>query len=222
MKLPEKFIYKNIANIISILGVLPLCILFMDGGYQYLIPLFIYNNIMDDLDGILAVELNIESEFGAIMDNVCDAISHVVFVMVVGMHYGGACAIFSLASAAAIILRVVFRLSPKTVSVAGSPTNELIRHVLFILLLADIFTFSPASILIVVFALHAASMLIPFKMRYLIRNMTKSTTAISLVNVALLVAWLVPSTTLIIASCFIVTYLFSFVVGGIMWLGKET
>jgi len=49
-----KVAYKNIPNIVSILGILPLALLFVDNGYQYIIPLIIYNNIMDDLDGILA------------------------------------------------------------------------------------------------------------------------------------------------------------------------
>ncbi len=52
-------IYKNLANAVSILGVLPLCLLFVADGYRYLIPLIVYNNIMDDLDGILAAKLNI-------------------------------------------------------------------------------------------------------------------------------------------------------------------
>ena len=73
---------RNVANVVSILGVLPLCVLFCEYGYQYLIPLIVYNNIMDDLDGVLAVKLDIKSEFGAMLDNVCDAISHSVFVFV--------------------------------------------------------------------------------------------------------------------------------------------
>ena len=66
----NSFIFKNLANAVSILGVLPICILFHEGGFQYLIPLIIYNNVMDDLDGILAGKLNIRSGVGATMDNV--------------------------------------------------------------------------------------------------------------------------------------------------------
>lgn len=54
-----KFIYRNLANATSLLGVLPLVILFLDNGYLYVIPLIIYNNFMDDLDGVLAAKLNI-------------------------------------------------------------------------------------------------------------------------------------------------------------------
>jgi len=61
-------IYKNLPNIVSLLGVLPLSILFFKDGFQYLIPLIIYNNIMDDLDGILAIKLNLKSDFGAALD----------------------------------------------------------------------------------------------------------------------------------------------------------
>ena len=84
----KRSIYKNIPNVVSILGVVPLIVLFVEDGYQYIIPLIIYNNIMDDLDGILSAKLNARSEFGARLDNVCDAISHTIIVMVIGLHYG--------------------------------------------------------------------------------------------------------------------------------------
>ena len=51
-----------------------------------------------------------------------------------------------------------------------------------------------------------------------IRSLTKSATAISLVNVALVLAWLVPDTTLIIAGCFVISYLYSFGLGAVTWL----
>jgi phosphatidylserine synthase len=190
---------RNLANIVSILGVLPICILFGEHGYLYLLPLIIYNNFMDDLDGVLAAKLNIRSDFGAILDNVCDAIAHTVFVMVVGMHFvqqaghpylGGICLASSLLAAVAMILRVVTRINPTSVTGTGSPTNELIRHIFFVLLVAQIFAFDPTPYLIATFSLHAVSMLVPFKMPYLIRSLTKSAIAIGMVNVALLVAWL--------------------------------
>lgn len=200
------FFYKNLANAVSLLGVLPLCILFREDGYQYLIPLMIYSNVMDDLDGILAGKLNIRSEFGAMMDNVCDAISHSVFVMVVGMQFGGACAAASLVGATAIVWRSVSRLVPGQAAGTGSATNELIRHVLFVLLLARIFEFDAVPYLVAAFLIHSVSMLIPYKLPYLIRGMTKSALAIGLVNVALLVAWLVPTVSSVIAASFIITY----------------
>ncbi len=205
------FLYKNLANAVSILGVLPLCILFREGGYQYLIPLMIYSNVMDDLDGILAGKLSIRSEFGAMMDNVCDAIAHSVFVMVVGMHFGGVCVAASLFGVTAIVWRSVYRLVPGQAAGTGSATNELIRHVLFVLLLAQIFKFNAAPYLIAAFLFHTVSMLLPYKLPYLIRGMTKSALAIGLVNVALLVAWLVPTATPVIAASFIISYLVSLV-----------
>ena len=220
-------VYNNLANGVSILGVLPLCILFLKNGSDYLIPLIVYNNIMDDLDGILAAKLNIKSEFGAILDNVCDAFSHTLFVMLVAMWYAdlgnGAnvvsvvLVLFGLAAATALLLRVVARLSPTSATGTGSPTNELMRHLLFILLLSSDDKFNPAPIVIVTFALHAVSMLAPIRMPSLIRSLTKSATATSLVNVALVVAWLVPGTTLVIAVCFVISYLYSFGWGWFMW-----
>jgi phosphatidylglycerophosphate synthase len=202
-------IYRNLANAVSILGVLPLCLLFREGGYQFLIPLIIYNNVMDDLDGILAAQLNIRSEFGAILDNVCDSIAHSIVVMVVGIHFGGICAAVSLIGVTAMVLRGVSRLDPGRAAGTGSPTNELIRHMLFILLLAQSFDFNAAPYLTMAFLLHTVSMHVPYKLPYLIRSMTKSAPAIGLVNVALLVAWLAPSIAPLIASFFIISYSYS-------------
>ena len=221
----------NLANIVSILGVLPICILFGEHGFQYLIPLIVYNNVMDDLDGVLAAKLNIRSNFGALLDNVCDTIAHPVFVMVVGMHFaqqaghpylGGICLASSLLATVAMILRVVARINPTSSTGRGSQTNELIRHIFFLLLVARIFAFDPTPYLIATFVLHAVSMLVPFKMPYLIRSLTKSAVAIGMVNVALLVAWLLPYVYVVpvVAASFVVTYLTSFAAGGFRWLWK--
>ena len=231
------YLLRNLANIVSILGVLPICILFGKHGYETLIPLIIYNNVMDDLDGVLAAKLNIRSNFGALLDNVCDAIAHTVFVMVVGMHFAqetgaqetraqetgypyvsGACLAISLLVAVAIIVRIVTRINPTSVTGTGTPTNELIRHIFFVLLVAQFFGFDPTPYLMVTFILHAVSMLVPFKMPYLIRSLTKSAVAIGMVNIALLVAWLWPHTAPVVAAAFGITYLASFAAGGFRWL----
>ena len=226
---PQKnFALRNAANVVSILGVLPLCILFWEHGYRYLLPLIVYNNVMDDLDGVLAAKLDIKSQFGALLDNVCDAVSHAVFVMVVGMHYfqetsnpylGGACVVGSLLAVVAIILRVVTRLDPKSSTGTGSPTNELIRHVFFVILVSQVLQFDPSPFLVAVFSMHTVTMLVPFRMPYLIRSLTKSAVAIGLVNVGLLVAWLIRHAAPVIGASFFVTYFLSLLVGGIGWLG---
>ena len=229
---PQNIVLRNLANIVTLLGVLPICILFGEHGYKYLLPLIIYNNVMDDLDGVLAAKLNIRSDFGALLDNVCDAIVHVVFVMVVGMHgmhiaqeaghpyLSWICLASSLLATGAMILRVVTRIHPTSAIGIGSPTNELIRHILFVLLVAPVFAFNPAPYWIVACLLHAVSMLAPFKMPYLIRSLTKSAVAIGMVNVALLVAWLLPPVAPVVAASFVLTYLASFAAGGIHWLRK--
>ncbi len=129
------FIYRNLANATSILGVLPLVLLFLEDGYRYLIALIIFNNVMDDLDGILAAKLNIRSRFGANLDNVCDAVAHVALVSAVAAHFGGLVLMASMIAAASIILRATSRVDPDAVVSGGSPTNELMRHMLFVLLL---------------------------------------------------------------------------------------
>lgn len=211
-------IYRNLANATSILGVLPLVLLFLDDGYRYLIPLIIFNNVMDDLDGILASSLNIRSRFGGDLDNVCDAVAHTILVLAVGAHFGGLVLLGSLIAAASIILRVTSRVNPEGQSGNGSPTNELMRHMLFILLLAQIFDIDPRLFLVLIFILHSVTMIVPFKLPVLIRGLAKTTTAVTLVNVALVAAWLMPVTTPLIAAAFITTYLYSFIVGGRQWL----
>ena len=217
---------RNAANVVSIAGVLPLCILFGEHGYQYLIPLIIFNNIMDDLDGILAVKLDIKSRFGAMLDNVCDTVSHSVFVFVVGMHFfqradsplvGGACVAGCLLATAAIVFRSASRLDPESPTGIGSPTNELIRHMFFVIILSQIFKIDPTGFLVAAFAMHSLTMLAPFRMPYLIRSLTKSATAIGFVNVALVVAWLVPYSAPFIAVAFVGTYFLSFATGVFGW-----
>jgi len=166
---------------------------------------------MDDLDGILAIKLDAKSEFGARLDNVCDAVSHTILVMFIGLHYGIATGIIGLIAVAAILIRSVARLDPALTKSAGSPTNELIRHTLFALLLADLFSFDPTWTLIIIFLTNTITMFVPYPMPYLIRSMTKSATAILLVNVSLILAWLVPYTAPVIAAGFIFSYLYSLI-----------
>ncbi len=217
-----KHIYRNLPNIVSILGVLPLCILLREDAFVYLCPLIIFNNIMDDLDGILAKKLGLCSEFGAGLDNVCDAVAHILIVMVVGSHHGGVVLAFSLLSAVAILVRVVQRLAPvpSPATGTGTPTNELMRHLLLLTILQASFGFDIAPYLVAACLLNSASMLVPFAMPHTIRSMAKSATAILGVNVALAVAWYVPVTAPFVAAAFLGTYLHSFVVCGVGWLRR--
>lgn len=206
----DHLIYRNSANIASILGILPLYLLFGSSGEAYLIPLIIYCNAMDDLDGILAAKLKIGSAFGARLDNVCDAISHSMILMFVGVSLGGICMAAALMAITMVVLRSVSRLDPTATVGTGSPTNELVRHVFFILLLREQYAFDPSPYLIAAFVLNTITMALPWKLPYMIRGMTTSAVAIGLVNVALLVAWLVPIALPFIAAAFIGTYLYSF------------
>jgi len=220
-KLQGNFIYRNLANITSILGVLPLVLLFLQDGYRYLIPLIIFNNVMDDLDGVLAAKLNIRSRFGANLDNVCDAVAHVALVSAVGAHFGGLVLMASMIAATSIIFRATSRLNPDAVSGRGSPTNELMRHMLFILLLAKMFDFDAELYLILIYILHSVTMAIPFKLPVLIRGLAKTATMVALVNVALVAAWLIPAVMPLIALAFFATYLYSFIVAGSQWLRER-
>ncbi len=215
------FIYRNLANVTSILGVLPLMLLFMEDGYRYLIPLIIFNNFMDDLDGLLAAKLNIRSRFGADLDNVCDAVAHVALTLAVGAHFGGLVLMTSMIAAASVILRATSRLNPDVVAGSGSPTNELMRQMLFVILLTQMFDVEPGLYLVLIFMLHSVTMVAPFKLTILIRGLAKTATAVTFVNVALVAAWLIPAVTPLIALVFITTYLYSFIAGGRQWLRKR-
>jgi phosphatidylserine synthase len=210
---------RHAANLVSLLGVLLIGALALDGGRDYLVPVMLANNIMDDLDGIVAAKLGIRSQFGARLDNVCDAIAHTAFVMVIGMPRGGLCAAAGLAAVAAIIVRSVSRLTPGPSK--GSPTNELVRHLLFVLLLTEFLGASPTPFLTVVFVFHTVSMLVTYRMPQLIRSVTTSATAIGLLNVTLIVAWLVPYATPFIAASFMLTYLYSFAKGAVGPIKRE-
>jgi len=210
-------LYRNIPNIVSILGIVPLAMLFLGDGFQYLLPLILYNNAMDDLDGILAAKLDLKSEFGAVLDNVCDAVAHILIVMAVGMHYGGICALLSLVAAVSILVRVVSRLLPTSVASGGSPTKELMRHILFTLVVTQYFEVDPEPFLAAAFVLNAVSMQVPYPLRYSIRSLTTSAAAVGGVNVALGVAWWFPVTAPVIAACFVAATLYSLVAGGLLW-----
>ncbi len=211
-------IYRNLPSIVSILGVLPLCILLLDDGFAYLGALIVFNNIMDDLDGILAKKLRLCSDFGAGLDNVCDAVAHILIAMVVGAHHGGINLAFSLLAAVAILIRVVQRLAPLPASGTGTPTNELMRHLLLLSVLQGLYGFDITAYLIVALLLNSVSMLVPFAMPHLVRSRAKSVMAVMSVNAALALAWGIPATAPFIAAAFFGTYFYSFAVGGLGWL----
>ncbi len=219
-RVAQMFLYKNIPNIVSVLGVVPLAMLFLEDGFQYVLPLLLYNNVMDDLDGILAAKLDLESEFGATLDNVCDAVAHMMVVMAVGMHYGGICAGFSLAAAISILVRVVSRLTPNSRAGGGSPTNELMRHILFALVITQYFELAPEPFLATAFVLNIVSMQVPYPLRYSIRSLATSATEVAGVNVALGVAWFFPITASTNAACFMATYFYSLAGGALSWPWK--
>jgi len=216
-ELQGNFLYRNLANATSILGVLPMVLLLQNDGYRYLVPLVIFNNIMDDLDGVLAAKLDIRSRFGANLDHDCDAVAHVALDLAVGAYFGSMVLLLSMVAAGSIILRVASRLEPERATGGGSPTNELMRHLLFAVLLAQTLDFDPELVLILVFLLHSVSMLVPYKMSALIRAQAKSATAVGLVNAALVAALFAPVVALPIATAFLATYLYSFISGGIQW-----
>ena len=84
------------------------------------------------------------------------------------------------------------------------------------------FGFEPGGILALIFVTHAVSLVMPFRMPGLIRSLAKSVFAVALVNVSLLVAWLVPAATPIVAAAFGLTYIYGFLAGGLKWASGRT
>lgn len=210
-------LHRNLANIVSILGVLPLCLLFSEDAFFLLAPLIVYNNIMDDLDGILAAKLNIRSQFGAHLDNVCDAVAHGVIVLFIGAHFGGLVLMTALGAAAAAIWRSNARLIPGVLN-GGSATNELMRHVLFILLLSEAFEFTPVWLLAIAFTMHSISMVLPWDMSGLIRARMSKARYVVLLNVLLVVVCIKPEWSLWLALPFVSVYLFFWCKHASAWL----
>ena len=172
---------------------------------------------MDDLDGLLARKLNIRSRFGADLDNVCDAVVHISFALAVGAHFGSLLIAASAIAASTILIRSVTRLNPKVTKGTGSQTNELMRHILFALLLAGQFDFSPEYILITVFLIHSISMVAPHPMPQPIIDRANTAVTLGLINAALLAAWLFPIVTLLVATAFLSAYLYGLIVGLVEW-----
>ena len=102
-------VYRNLANVTSILGVLPMAFLFMEDGYRFLIPFLLFNNVMDDLDGVLARKLKIRSLLGANLDNVCDTVVHVTMILVICARHEGFVLGAGMIAATAIIIRLTSR-----------------------------------------------------------------------------------------------------------------
>jgi hypothetical protein len=146
---------------------------------------------------------------------------HVTLIFFVCARYEGVVLAAGFVAATAIIIRLTSRLDPAT-SRGGSPTNELMRHLLFVLLLTDQFQISPGIYLILISILHTVSMLAPFQMRFLIRGMAKSAKAVALVNMVLITASLVPVLTPYIAAAFFTTYLYSFAEGAYRWTLRDS
>ena len=173
---------------------------------------------MDDLDGILARELEIASKFGGNLDNLSDTVAHIVILWAVMTHFGGIILFFGFLPTISILIRVGMRLDPKIQTNVGSPTNELIRHIFFIYLLSLQFQIDIKWFMVCIFIIHSLSLVAPFPMPYMIRSKAKSVLAISFINILLITAWLIPLLALFISLSFLIMYFYSFGFGGLKWL----
>jgi phosphatidylglycerophosphate synthase len=200
-------IYRNLPNAASILGVAPLALVFSENGRSLLPALIVYNNFMDDLDGTLARELGLRSDFGGTLDNLCDTAAHILLALAVGACYGNAALAAASVAAAAILVRMTTRITLGVRAVNGSTTNELMRHLLFLVLLDRGQHVEVSTLVIVTLLAHSVTMVVPFPMPWLLRTLAKTTVPILLINVALVAAWLRPEAILPVAIPFWASYL---------------
>lgn len=207
-------IYRNLPNTASVLGVVPLALLFAEDGRRLLPALILYNNFMDDLDGTLARTLDLRSDFGGRLDNLCDTAAHVLLALAVGGCYGTPALAAAAAAAAAILVRMTTRITLGPRATNGSTTNELMRHLLFLLLLDRAYHVDVSALVVLTFLAHAVTMVVPFPMPYLLRTLAATTAPILLINIALVGAWLLPGAILPVATAFWATYLVTLVVSG--------
>lgn len=203
--------YRNLPNAVSVLGVVPLIALFTPVGPRYLAELIFFTNLMDDVDGTLARELNLRSSFGAALDNVCDAAGHIILVMAVGGLAGGYVLAFAMLTAAAILVRITKRVH--TPDANGSPTNELLRHLFLVLVAARATGLSLHPLLGATLFVHAVTMVCPFPMPYILRTRATKTVPIFALNVLLAVAYVVPWSIPLVAAPFVLTYVASIYAG---------
>ncbi len=204
--------YRNLPNAVSVLGVAPLVLAFAPGGKEWLPALIVYNNFMDDLDGTLARRLDLRSRFGATLDNLCDGVAHALLAVAVAAHCGLAALAASALAAAAILSRIAGRIEDPG-SRNGSQTNELMRHLLFWLLAERAFGFDIKLAVTATLGLHAATMVAPFPMPWLLRTLATGLFPIALINVGLVLAWKVPQAIVPVAALFGLSYLASIPAG---------
>ncbi|MBW2290528.1 MAG: hypothetical protein JRG90_22310 [Deltaproteobacteria bacterium] len=91
------------------------------------------------------------------------------------------------------------------------------RHILFALVVTQHFGIAPEPFLAAAFVLNALSMQVPYPLRFSIRSLATSATAVGGVNLALGITWWFPVTAPAIAGCFVATYLYSLIAGGLAW-----
>ncbi len=147
----------------------------------------------------------------------CDAVTHILIAMVVDARYGGVVLAPSLLSAVAILIRVVQRVDPSHVSGMGTPTNELMRHLLLLTVLQQAFGFDITPYLFAAYLWNSVSMLVPFAMPHLDRSKARTATAVLGVNVVLAAASFAPATVPFVAAAFLGTHLYSFAAGCLGW-----
>jgi phosphatidylserine synthase len=215
-------IYRNLPNAASVLGVAPLGLVFAEDGRRLLPWLILYNNFMDDLDGTLARTLDLRSEFGGTLDNLCDTAAHILLAFAVGGCYGAPAVAAAAVAATAILVRMATRISLGPRATNGSTTNELMRHLLFLLLLDRAYQVDVSTLVVITLLAHAMTMVAPFPMPYLLRTMATTTAPILLINVALVGASLLPGAIVPVATAFWASYLVTLVVSGARYLRGKT
>jgi hypothetical protein len=131
-------------------------------------------------------------------------------VIAVGTYFGGALTVISLIAAFSIVLRTAARIDPNSISDQGTQTNELLRHIMFILLIGEMTGLNLVPILTTIFLMNSISMLLPTRFPFMLVHYAKTPVSMMWFNISLILAYWFQPLTYLIGAAFFITYIYSF------------
>lgn len=109
---------------ISIAGLAPVLLLLAEPYHSLVVGLALYQLLLDDLDGMAARALNTGTALGRALDDICDAVAHVLIVGTIGFAMGSWTALAAGITMLTIVVRTASRRSGNVDLRWGSATNE--------------------------------------------------------------------------------------------------
>jgi phosphatidylserine synthase len=136
LELAMRQLRLHIANVITLLGVVP-AILLLDPDFRIHLTILVLIAIFaDDIDGMIARGLNTTSDFGRHLDLLCDCAVHVIIVFVICQEYNLPTRIAAILASIAMIIRLALSASRQDRKGYGITTNEYVVY-LFLVRISD-------------------------------------------------------------------------------------